>query len=136
MIARIPGNPGYRLSTGYYQFFPISFLLLFKGEYFSVNPPENMLVKGLICAVPHLKMEGFGIHVAIDMGGGVDPGPDVKYLESNVCNYKLTASMQEVFYIAAEKFLPFLEYDDITPEMAGIRPKIQKPGELQCEGTN
>jgi L-2-hydroxyglutarate oxidase LhgO len=74
-------------------------------------------------------MEGIGIHVTIDIGGGVKLGPDVKYLESNIYDYKLTASKQEEFFKSAKKFLPFLELDDIAPEMAGIRPKIQKPGE-------
>jgi L-2-hydroxyglutarate oxidase LhgO len=74
-------------------------------------------------------MEGIGIHVTTDMGGGVKLGPDVTYLESNVYDYKVTASKQKIFYSSAKKFLPFLELDDIIPEMAGIRPKIQKPGE-------
>jgi L-2-hydroxyglutarate oxidase LhgO len=74
-------------------------------------------------------MEGIGIHVTIDLSGGVKLGPDVKFLESNVYDYKLTPSKQNDFYKSAKKFLPFLEFDDIAPEMAGIRPKIQKPGE-------
>jgi len=102
-----------------------------KGEYFRINPPKNRLVGRLIYPVPHPNMEGIGIHVTIDMGGGVKLGPDVKYLESNIYDYKLTVSKQEAFYKSAKKFLPFLEFDDITPEMAGIRPKIQKPGEPQ-----
>jgi L-2-hydroxyglutarate oxidase LhgO len=104
-------------------------ILFCKGEYFRINPPKNRLIKRLIYPVPHPNMEGIGIHVTIDMGGGVKLGPDVKYLESNVYDYKLTASKQESFYLSARKFLPFLEFDDIAPEMAGIRPKIQKPGE-------
>jgi L-2-hydroxyglutarate oxidase LhgO len=104
-------------------------ILFCKGEYFRVNPPKNRLVTRLIYPVPHPNMEGIGIHVTVDMGGGVKLGPDVKYLESNVFDYKLTPSKQEGFFRAAKKFLPFLEYDDIAPEMAGIRPKIQKPGE-------
>jgi L-2-hydroxyglutarate oxidase LhgO len=100
-----------------------------KGEYFRINPPKNRLITRLIYPVPHENLEGIGIHVTIDMGGGVKLGPDVKYLESNVYDYKLTASRQEDFYKSAKKFLPFLEYDDIAPEMAGIRPKIQRPGE-------
>ena len=104
-------------------------ILFCKGEYFRVNPPKNRLINRLIYPVPHHNLEGIGIHVTIDMGGGVKLGPDVKYLDSNVYDYKLTASKQEAFYKSARKYLPFLEYDDITPEMAGIRPKIQKPGE-------
>jgi L-2-hydroxyglutarate oxidase LhgO len=104
-------------------------ILFCKGEYFRINPPKNRLIKRLIYPVPHQNMEGIGIHVTMDMGGGVKLGPDVKYLESNIYDYKLTASKQEAFFKSAKKFLPFLEYDDLAPEMAGIRPKIQKPGE-------
>ena len=100
-----------------------------KGEYFRINPPKNRLINRLIYPVPHQKMEGIGIHVTIDIGGGVKLGPDVKYLESNIYDYKVTPSKQEAFYKSVKKFLPFLEFDDIAPEMAGIRPKIQKPGE-------
>ena len=104
-------------------------ILFCKGEYFRINPPKNRLIKRLIYPVPHHNMEGIGIHVTIDMGGRVKLGPDVKYLESNIYDYKLTESKQEAFFRSAKKFLPFLEFDDIAPEMAGIRPKIQKPGE-------
>jgi L-2-hydroxyglutarate oxidase LhgO len=104
-------------------------ILFCKGEYFRINPPKNRLIKRLVYPVPHQNMEGIGIHVTIDMGGGVKLGPDVKYLESNIYDYKLTESKKEAFYKSAKKFLPFLELEDITPEMAGIRPKLQKPGE-------
>lgn len=102
-----------------------------KGEYFRVKPPKNKLVNRLIYPVPHKNMEGIGIHVTIDMGGGVKLGPDVKFLESNVYDYTLTDSKQEYFFNAASKYLPFLNFDDIAPEMAGIRSKIQKPGDPQ-----
>ena len=104
-------------------------ILFCKGEYFRINPPKNHLISRLVYPVPHQNMEGIGIHVTIDMAGGVKLGPDVKYLESNIYDYKLTSSKQEAFFRSARKFLPFLEFDDISPEMAGIRPKIQKPGE-------
>jgi L-2-hydroxyglutarate oxidase LhgO len=100
-----------------------------KGEYFRINPPKNRLINRLIYPVPHQNMEGIGIHVTIDMGGGVKLGPDVTYLESNVYDYHVDPAKQEAFWRSAKKFLPFLEYDDIAPDMAGIRPKTQKKGE-------
>lgn len=100
-----------------------------KGEYFRINPPKNRLINRLVYPVPHHNMEGIGIHVTIDMGGGVKLGPDVKYLDTNEYDYRLTPSKHEAFFISARKFLPFLEFEDIAPEMAGIRPKIQKPGD-------
>lgn len=104
-----------------------------KGEYFRINPPKNRLINRLVYPVPHQNMEGIGIHITVDMGGGVKLGPDVKYLEKNEYDYKLTPSKQEAFWQSARKFLPFLEYDDIAPEMAGIRPKIQKKGDPQLD---
>ena len=100
-----------------------------KGEYFRINPPKNRLLNRLVYPVPHHNMEGIGIHVTVDISGGVKLGPDVKYLDSNVYDYTLTPSKQEAFWTSARKFLPFLNYDDIAPEMAGIRPKIQKKGD-------
>lgn len=100
-----------------------------KGEYFRLNPPKNRLINRLVYPVPVHNLEGIGIHVTIDMNGGVKLGPDVTYLDSNVYDYKVTPSKQDAFFRSARKFLPFLEYDDLAPEMAGIRPKIQAPRE-------
>lgn len=106
-------------------------IMFCKGEYFRVRPPKNRLIKRLIYPVPFHNMEGIGIHVTIDMGGGVKLGPDVTYLPENIQDYKVDNSKQEAFFRSARRFLPFLELDDIVPEMAGIRPKIQKPGDPQ-----
>jgi L-2-hydroxyglutarate oxidase LhgO len=99
-----------------------------KGEYFRLKPPKNKLINRLIYPVPLQNMEGIGIHVTIDMGGGVKLGPDVTWLKSNIYDYKVDSSKQGAFFRSVRKFLPFLEKDDIVPEMAGIRPKIQVPG--------
>lgn len=100
-----------------------------KGEYFRLKPPKNRLINRLVYPIPLKNMEGIGIHATIDMGGGVKLGPDVTYLESNVYDYKVDPGKQEAFHKSVQKFLPFIEYDDLSPEMAGIRPKIQKRGE-------
>ncbi len=100
-----------------------------KGEYFRLNPPKNRLINRLVYPVPVHNLEGIGIHVTVDMDGGVKLGPDVTYLDSNVFDYKVTPSKQDAFFRSVRLFLPFLEYDDLAPEMAGIRPKIQGPGE-------
>ena len=103
-------------------------ILFCKGEYFRVNPPKNKLVKKLIYPVPHPYLEHIGVHVTVDLAGGVKLGPDFKYLEKNEYDYSVTPDNQGQFYESAKKYLPFLEYEDLSPDMAGIRPKIQKPG--------
>jgi len=104
-------------------------ILFCKGDYFRLNPPKNKLINRLIYPVPVHNLEGIGIHVTIDMGGGVRLGPDVTYLASNIYDYRVDPAKQEAFFRSARKFLPFLESDDLAPDMAGIRPKIQKPGD-------
>jgi L-2-hydroxyglutarate oxidase LhgO len=104
-------------------------IMFCKGEYFRLNPPKNRLINRLVYPVPLHNLEGIGIHVTVEMGGGVKLGPDVTYLQSNKYDYKVTPLKQETFFKSVRKFLPFLEFDDLSPEMAGIRPKIQKPGD-------
>lgn len=100
-----------------------------KGQYFRINPPKNRLVKGLVYPVPMHNLEGLGVHITVDLSGGVKLGPDVTYLESNVYDYSVDKTKQTAFYLSTKKFLPFLNEEDLAPEMAGIRPKTQRKGE-------
>lgn len=104
-------------------------IIFCKGNYFRVKPPKNKLVNSLVYPVPNPNLEGIGIHVTVDMGGGVKLGPDVEWMGQNKYDYSVDIGKHKAFYNSAKKFLPFLEYNDLVPEMAGIRPKIQKPGE-------
>lgn len=100
-----------------------------KGQYFSVNPPKNRLLTRLVYPVPDPNMVALGIHVTIDLSGGVKLGPDAIYLDKNNYDYKVDHSRKQIFYDSVKRFLPFLNMDDLSPEMAGLRPKIQKEGE-------
>jgi L-2-hydroxyglutarate oxidase LhgO len=101
-----------------------------KGEYFRLRPPKNRLIARLIYPLPHTNLEGTGIHVTIDMGGGVKLGPDVTWINSKDYDFTVDPGKRDSFFNSAKKFLPFLEKEDIVPEMAGIRPKIQGSGDL------
>jgi L-2-hydroxyglutarate oxidase LhgO len=100
-----------------------------KGEYFRLNPPLNRFISRLVYPVPHHNLDGIGIHVTVDMSGGVKLGPDVTYMPEKRYDYTVDAGKRDLFYTSAKKFLPFLNPGDISPEMAGIRPKLQKQGE-------
>jgi L-2-hydroxyglutarate oxidase LhgO len=98
-----------------------------KGEYFSVASGKSKLVKRLIYPVPVPKITSVGIHVTFDLEGRMRLGPGVEYVES--INYAVNNQHQRLFYDSVRKFLPFIEYDDLEPEMAGIRAKLQGPNE-------
>jgi L-2-hydroxyglutarate oxidase LhgO len=96
-----------------------------KGEYFSVGNSKNRLAKRLIYPVP--ETGGMVIHVTLDLEGRMRLGPSARYV--NEIDYKVDESQKGVFYGAVKAFLPFIEDDDLEPEMAGIRPKLQGQGE-------
>ncbi len=98
-----------------------------KGEYFSVGGGKNRLVKRLIFPVPPPKVTGVGIHVTFDLEGRMRLGPSIQYVDS--IDYAVDIQNKQLFYDSVKGFLPFIEYDDLEPEMAGIRPKLQGPGE-------
>ncbi|MFC2001878.1 NAD(P)/FAD-dependent oxidoreductase [Chloroflexota bacterium] len=97
-----------------------------KGEYFSVGNGKNSLVKRLIYPIPPSKLTGIGIHITLDLAGWMRLGPSAFYVDE--IDYAVDHQNRQLFYDSARKLLPLIEYDDIEPEMAGIRPKTQGPG--------
>jgi L-2-hydroxyglutarate oxidase LhgO len=97
-----------------------------KGEYFSVGSGKNTLVRRLIFPVPPPKLAGVGIHVTFDLEGRMRLGPSIQYVDS--IDYAVDDQHKQFFYDSVRRFLPFIEYDDLAPEMAGVRPKLQEPG--------
>ena len=98
-----------------------------KGEYFSVGGVKRKLVKRLIYPVPELKGTGLGVHVTLDLEGRMRLGPNAEYVDS--IDYSVDGRDKKAFYDSVKRMLPFIEYEDLEPEMAGIRPKLQGPGE-------
>ncbi len=98
-----------------------------KGEYFSVSGGKNRLVNRLIFPVPPPKVAGVGIHVVLDLDNRMRLGPSINYVDN--IDYTVTNEHKQLFYDSVRRFLPFIKEDDLEPEMAGIRPKLQGPGE-------
>lgn len=97
-----------------------------KGEYFSLNSKRGHLVERLIYPVPG--QTGLGIHLTLDLEGRMRLGPNARYVDE--IDYSVDETQKEAFYEFAKRFLPLLELEDLEPEFAGIRPKLQAPGEV------
>lgn len=108
---------------------PFYRLYYWKGEYWGVGNGKNKLVNRLIYPVPETNTTGLGIHATVDLNSGVRLGPNAIYLEDGRLEYSVDKSRKAQFYESAKRFLPFLEPDDLHPDQAGIRPKLQKPGD-------
>lgn len=98
-----------------------------KGDYFRVVSFKATSLSRLVYPVPKKDRAGLGIHATLDLAGQLRLGPDDEYI--NDINYNIDSSKAEAFYESTRQFLPFIELKDITPDMAGVRPKLQGYGE-------
>jgi len=96
-----------------------------KGEYFSLSSKYRNFVSRLIYPTP--EQAGHGIHVTMGLDGRVRLGPNARYVQT--VDYAVDETQKEVFYNSTKRFLPCVELEDLEPEFAGIRPKLQTPGE-------
>ncbi len=99
-----------------------------KGDYFSIGNVKKGMVTRLIYPVPEKDYAGLGVHLTLDLNGRMKLGPDTAYIDRTE-DYRVCASKSGQFYESAVRFLPFIRREDIVPDMSGIRPKLQGPGD-------
>ncbi len=114
---RVAGLLGIDTNKMGYQLHPC------KGEYFKIK--QKLSVHHLIYPVP--TNNSLGIHLCIDSGGAIRLGPNAYYIDT--LDYSMDDSHLEEFYQAARQYIPSLQRENLTPDFAGIRPKLQGPGE-------
>jgi len=103
-------------------------LHFWKGEYFSCQAPDGFINR-LLYPVPLPNTVGLGIHATVDLGGRIKFGPNASYLPDGELDYSVDPGHRDSFHRAAVRYLPALQAEWLQPEMAGIRPKLQKPGD-------
>ena len=107
-----------------------SVLHFWKGSYFWISNRKANSIKSLIYPVPDKQLSGLGIHTTKGIDGRVKVGPDTEYLgKEQEFDYLVDINKKLKFYESCKKYLPFLELEDLQPDFAGIRPKLQKPNE-------
>jgi L-2-hydroxyglutarate oxidase LhgO len=99
-----------------------------KGEYFSLEVPAGF-IKRLIYPVPQENHVGLGVHATIDLSDRVKLGPNATYLPDRNIDYAVDATARQSFFEATVRYLPGISAVQLHPEMTGIRPKLQKPGD-------
>ena len=70
-----------------------------------------------------------GTHYRKDLGGQAVFGPDLAYVEA--LDYSVDPGRAAGFYSYVRKFWPGLPDGGLSPDYAGIRPKLHGPGEPQ-----
>jgi L-2-hydroxyglutarate oxidase LhgO len=82
----------------------------------------------LIYPAPVKNDAGLGVHLTLDLNGRLKLGPDTTYID-RIEDYNVASEKAALFYEQARKFLPFLKPENVHPDMAGIRPKLQGPND-------
>jgi L-2-hydroxyglutarate oxidase LhgO len=96
-----------------------------KGVYFALHgkAPFHHLV------YPPPGPTALGIHYKRDMAGRAHFGPDLQFVE--VEDYDVDPARAPAFYEYVRHFWPGLPDGALSPDYAGIRPKLHGPGEPQ-----
>lgn len=96
-----------------------------KGDWFALAPGAPLRFGGLVYPLPG--GAGLGVHVTLDLGGRVRLGPDAEYVAAP--RYDLDPAKAELFAAAAGRYLPGLRAEWLSPDSAGVRPKLAGPGQ-------
>ncbi|MSP87762.1 MAG: NAD(P)/FAD-dependent oxidoreductase [Alphaproteobacteria bacterium] len=94
-----------------------------KGNYYTLagrSPFSRLIYPAPVAA-------GLGVHITVDLAGQARFGPDVEWIET--IDYTVDPSRAQSFYTAIRTYWPGLPDGALQPGYAGIRPKLQAPGE-------
>jgi L-2-hydroxyglutarate oxidase LhgO len=102
-----------------------------KGRYYDiVAPAKSSFLRHLVYPLPERDRSGLGVHVTMDIDGGLHLGPDTEWIDAAAeTSFRSDDSRRQAFVEAAQRFLPWLEYSDVAPGQVGYRPKLHDPGE-------
>lgn len=94
-----------------------------KGNYFvwQGRAPFQRLI------YPLPEQAGLGVHLTLDLAGQARFGPDVEWVDA--IDYRVDERRAESFYAAIRRYWPDLADGALQPGYAGIRPKLQGPGQ-------
>ena len=97
-----------------------------KGDWFNVAPRHHGRLSSLIYPVGRASDAGLGIHSCMDMGGGLRLGPDAEWVDDRSEHLMADEGKRHTFWVATSKLFPWLEEDDLSPDQAGLRPKLSR----------
>lgn len=95
-----------------------------KGKYFRVKNKNTLPLNTLIYRA---RKSGVGVHTVIDLTGQVKLGPKNYEIEKKI-DYSVDSSYKQEVFEDCKQFLPCLKLEDLSPDMAGISPRLQGSG--------
>tara|TARA_B100000427_G_scaffold34558_2_gene25132 strand:- start:27016 stop:28149 length:1134 start_codon:yes stop_codon:yes gene_type:complete len=98
-------------------------LKFYKGSYFALSSKWRNRFDRLVYSLPQSD-DSLGIHISFDSTGRTKIGPDYEKVEANHFDYNVNHNSQKKFFDSAKNYIKDLQFDDLTPDYSGIRPKL------------
>lgn len=98
-------------------------LKFYKGSYFALSSKWRNSFDRLVYSLPQSD-DSLGIHISFDSTGRTKIGPDYEKVETNNFNYTVNTNSQKKFFDSAKDYIKDLQFDDLTPDYSGVRPKL------------
>jgi L-2-hydroxyglutarate oxidase LhgO len=103
--------------------------VLVKGNYFGVDPRHRGRVRHLVYPLPPADVAALGVHLCLDLADGMRLGPDSEAplpagADPDAVSWAVDPGRGEAFWRGANRYLPWLAPEDLTPAMSGLRPKL------------
>ena len=96
-----------------------------KGCYFKLKSKWRNHFNHLVYPLPDKINKSLGIHLTIDKNGDPKLGPSASMMKNRIEDYTVNANLTNQFYNEASKYIIGLQKSDLSPDFAGIRPKIK-----------
>jgi len=97
-----------------------------KGSYFAASRHHRLLSR-LVYPVPD--PVSLGIHAILGLDGRLRFGPDAEHLPERRLDFTVDESRRAAFGEGVRRLVPGIADEDLTPDLAGIRAKLQGPGD-------
>ncbi len=100
-----------------------------RGVYYGMTSNAGLHMSHLVYPVPDHARATLGVHVCVDLNGGIRFGPTAEYLNEKNEDYAPPAGDAQRVAEGLARFLPKVRAESLYPVMVGIRPKLSGPGE-------
>ena len=98
-------------------------LKFFKGSYFALSSKWRNKFNRLVYSLPQPD-DSLGIHISFDATGRTKIGPDYEKIEEKNFNYNVNEHAHTKFFDSAKNYIKNLQFNDLSPDYSGIRPKL------------
>jgi L-2-hydroxyglutarate oxidase LhgO len=98
-----------------------------KGSYFSVSGRKARVLSRLVYPVPN--RVSLGVHAVVSLDGRLRFGPDAEHLAERRHDYAVDETRRAAFGAAVRRLVPAIDDSDLSPDIAGIRAKLQGPAD-------